>query len=183
MTKKPFWRQFEKFSLILALTFAALLTIVYFLLLNETTNNISSTINLYLLEVLSELIPTLLIISVSLGIFRYFENVQKNDERALLVTEIADAVSGGESIAEFGIVKIHNSFPNHRFREVLHKATSIRVLTTWISDPIRDIEIWASCLQRKDCKIEILLLDPDTEFARQRGVDLGVGEDFVVSRG
>lgn len=179
--KRPFWRHFEKLGLIIAITFSVLLTMIYLLLLYQSTESIPIILYNYVLDILSELIPALLIVSASLGIFRYFENVRKDDERELLLTEIADAMSGGESIAEFGLIQIHPAFPSQRFKEELQNASSVRVLTTWISDTFRDIDVWASSFKRKGCKIEILLLDPNTQFAKQRGIDLGLGESFVVT--
>lgn len=179
--RQPFWRYFEKVGLLIAIVFAILLIAIYLLLLYQRSQNFTDTVYAFFLEVLSEVIPALLIVSASLGIFRYFEHVQKEEEQGILITKIAGAVSGGESISEFGLVKIHDAFPNNRLKEAMRTARRVRVLTTWISDPIRDIEIWQDCVQRRDCKIEILLINPNSDFARQRGKDLNLGEAFVVS--
>ena len=176
------WRHIRVVGFVLSLTIIGMLTVIYVLILYQLNHSVSTTLLLYFQNVISNLIPSLIIVAVSLGLVHYIQEFQEFDKREILISKIAEAVGKGESISDYGLCKIWREFPIHQLGKCLTNAQHIRVLTTWLQEPFQHGRAWAEVVTQKGGTVEILMLSPYSPIAKQRSLDLDLQENYVSEK-
>jgi hypothetical protein len=85
-----------------------------------------------------------------------------------------------DKLRQAGVKTVHRRLAHARLIDNFEEAKeSIRILQTWSGDfnNIGDTLVWAA---KKGCEVKILLLNPDSDQAKQRGQDLGYVNSTVV---
>jgi hypothetical protein len=127
--------------------------------------------------VVAELGAVLLALSLLHIIFEHFlRQEQKADVTESMRTVMKEAFQGAEGLQKFGVVRIHERLPIHEIQQLFGAERGrIRILTTWIHE-YNAISPALREAVRNGALFEILMLKPESAFARQRGLDLGYEE-------
>ncbi len=136
----------------------------------------------FFFDQLRELVSVLIVIGFSLFFLRKFKKIEEDQENEILISRIVYAIRGKQSIDQAGLFAVHNTFPLRKFTEKLKTASDIRIITTWMNEPMQDIRSLAKVAAKDSTKVRILMLDPDTEIAAQRNIDLGHTKGNYVER-
>lgn len=172
--KHTFWNKIEKLAGILGLIAVLFILIFYGLIDVLVTNDSPEEIAIQiLLNLLSEIMPVMLVGSVSFLLFGFIRERRELERRDDLQSALLDALTRGDAISESGLYTIHPTFPVGAFTRRLENAKDIRIMTTWINDTRRDSDAFIRAIKRSDSQTRILMLDPEAPCARQRSLDLG----------
>ena len=101
----------------------------------------------------------------------------KNRDAVQALLQKIDQVNVDQDLVKSGIVSVHPQMPYGQFEEKVKNAKrEIIILQTWLKalNPISEGMIEAAA---RGVKIRILILNPNSEMARQRGVELGLERD------
>ena len=93
---------------------------------------------------------------------------------------ISDYFSSVQRVNKYGLVDIHDKFPESRIYEVMSGSTKeIRILQTWIPEDQALRSFFKNTIINNG-QVRILLLDPKSDFSQYRSEDLGhLSGDYV----
>lgn len=174
----------DVFTLILIVGIMIGLTFVY---LNPTAllNDIGSERAHILLEsMIANILPICFVFILSYFLARFIQRIRSDIQTEQLATYLNNMMNSRYktlgSAETSGFVYCFENFDKIEIRDRIANATKVRILTTWISDAIGYEESFIKFTQKPNSDIKILMLNPDTEIAKQRSIDLGrTGEDYV----
>ena len=132
------------------------------------------------------LIPTALVFLLSFFLIREIQEIRTEMQNEKLISQmnvvVVDSYRILQSVDDFGIIDIYKRISDSDISEQMSASSRIRILQTWFNEP-RDYEqIFKGMLNKPDYDIKILLLDPESEFAKQRSKDLKHSEEVVPSQ-
>jgi len=127
--------------------------------------------------VAAELGAVLLALSLLHMIYEHYRRQeQKADVTESMRIVMKEALQGAEGLQKFGVVRIHERLPIDEIQRLFGAERGrIRILTTWIHE-YNAISPALREAVRGGALFEILMLKPESVFARQRGLDLGYEE-------
>jgi len=97
----------------------------------------------------------------------------RTDMREDIQTALDNQFQAIKEIKAVGIREIHESMPQAKIIKLISQATkNVRILQTWIPD-LQVFEMALVNAVNNGAKIQILILDPNSDFAKQRSLDLG----------
>ena len=109
-----------------------------------------------------------------------YEHYRRNEEKADVMESMRavmqEAFKGAEGLQKYGVVQIHERLPIAEIQQLFSaERERIRILTTWIHE-YNALSPGLREAVRNGAQFEILMLKPESVFARQRGLDLGYEE-------
>jgi hypothetical protein len=127
--------------------------------------------------VLAELGAVLIALSLLHIIYEHFlRQEQKADVTESMRAVMKEAFQGAEGLQKYGVVRIHERLPIAEIQQLFSaERERIRILTTWIHE-YNAISPALREAVHNGTTFEILMLKPESVFARQRGLDLGYEE-------
>jgi len=135
--------------------------------------------------VLANLLPTGLVFLIASLTSRYFTVVRQEEDRDELVNQIASKViQSGQDVREFedaGIKMVYQEMPFDRIAALVAEARGpIKLMSTWLGSLTTSSDLFQKAAKNGNT-LQILLLNPDSEAAKQRGIDL-YGDPGAVKR-
>jgi hypothetical protein len=102
-----------------------------------------------------------------------YDKFLRKDEELLLIEKLSNLQHEKES----GITSSYNKLPLQEFlNEVKTAKHSLRILQTWIANFI-SLEDALRIAIEKNISVEVLILNPNSNYAATRGLELGMVED------
>jgi len=93
-----------------------------------------------------------------------------------------ETISNRETLINFGIIGHFKNRPNDLLKEKYEKATKqIKILHTWL-DAVEPLPIEIFEAEKRGVAVKIILLDPDSYFAKMRAKNLGFEENTTRTR-
>lgn len=89
----------------------------------------------------------------------------------LVLAEISSEKIGASKGS--GLIATFSSLPNDLINNDIVQSSHIRILQTWMGNFIVIEENLITAL-RNDCKVQILLLNPESPLAKMRAIDIGL---------
>ncbi len=128
--------------------------------------------------VLAELGAVLIALSLLHIIYEHFlREEQKHDTTEAMRAVMKEAFQGAEGLQKYGVVRIHERLPIAEIQRLFgEEKNRIRILTTWIHE-YNALSPALKDAVKSGAAFEILMLKPESMFARQRGLDLGYEEE------
>lgn len=178
------WEIYHYF--VYALILSVILVVLYYFIAESGTDVIADeTTRKFLLGIIADAVPTLLIIIISFALFRKISDKKAERQRIDFLSDLEHIVNNSMSsesdlrqmIHESGLKGIYDR--HHREKvidEIGQSNKEVRVLHTYLVEPnsFEDAFITAS---QNGAKIKILLLNPDSPSARQRSIDMWPGDN------
>ena len=178
------WERYHYF--VYAIILSIFLIILYYLIA-YTGPDVSAeeTTRGFLLGIITDAVPTLLIIIISFALYRKITDKKAERQKEEFLKEIENVFKKSmasesdlrQMLSESGLEGIYER--HHRetvIDEIGQSSKEVRVLHTYLVEPhtFENAFVGAS---RNGAKIKILLLDPDSPSARQRPVDIWPGNN------
>lgn len=162
------WRQeIEKITLMLSIASMVILIILYYVFrMNEFVQNL-----------IVDLFSVALLFTLSQIFLGNLNSIRSREETDLLAGRMFELMTSHSErlkrIVDSGIVDTHDilPFPEIKYK-ISHAKKRIRVLHTFIDDPRQYKDSFLSATKNNKCNIQILLLNPDSPYAKQRSSDV-----------
>ncbi len=132
--------------------------------------------------ILSQRIGIVLLTSALISfIFGFFfrQNFQE-DMVSKVKSELKNYFETNNSIKESGILEFHRNLPIQDVVNSMSRSSTIKILQTWIPDLYHFEKPFREVVERGG-SVEILLLDPRSNYAKQRSKDLEYPNDQYAS--
>ena len=179
--------QWEKYHYTVYAAIVSFFLIIFYYLVayTEPDAKVEETTRKFLLGIIADAIPTLIIIIISFALFRKISEKKGEREKMELLSEIEDRMKKSVTsesdlrrmLYESGLQGIYDR--HHRdtvLEEIRACSKEVRVLHTFLVEPNRFERAFVGASQN-GAKIKVLLLEPNSDIARQRSIDIWPGDN------